>query len=218
MNIVVLHGWGQNSEYWQEISSKFDNSLTLDLPGFGNTPLIDSNWGIANYASWVVNQIESKGLKNVVLVGHSFGGRIASYVASQNPEWLNLLVLYGAPCIYRPSLSLKMKTRLFKILKNLGIKKKPKNSELNIADSNGMGKIFRKAVVFDQTEILPKIKVPTLLIWGEKDFDVPLSIAKEMHTLIPKSQLVVLNNLGHNAHLENPNLFYGTIKNFIQNN
>ena len=220
MTLVILHGWGQSSEFWQEFISRFEDTkiIALDLPGFGKEPIISPNWGIPEYANWVKEKIEAVNLKDVVLLGHSFGGRIASYVASVNPNWLNELILYGAPCIYRPSKKTKLKIKTYKFLKTLGLKGKSNNQELTDADNKGLGKIFRKVVVFDQTEILKNIKVKTLLVWGENDIECPIEIGKEINNLIPSSQLIVLDNLGHNAHLENSNLFYGTIKNFIQNN
>ena len=75
--------------------------------------------------------------------------------------------------------------------------------------------IFKRVVALDQTTALVKIKIPTLLLWGAYDTEVPVSIGEEMNTLILHSRLVIVENAGHNAHLDNPNLFYGTIKKFI---
>jgi len=218
IKILVLHGWGQNKESWQEIVSKFedDTVIAIDLPGFGGEPLSNREWGIPEYAEWVEKYITTHELGNVILLGHSFGGRIASYLASKNPSWLRTLVLYGAPSIYRPSINIKVKISIYKLLKSLGFRRKNTNQELNDADNKGLGKIFRNVVTFDQTEYLPLIRAKTLLIWGEKDTEVPLRIATEMNALISESKLVLLEGLGHNAHLENPTLFYGKIKQFCE--
>lgn len=215
--VVILHGWGQNKELWQDIINKFqaEDVIAIDLPGFGKEPLADPEWGIPEYADWVKNKIEQLNTQDVILLGHSFGGRISSFIASENPNWLKGLILYGAPCIYRPSNQVKNKIRIYKLLKKLGLKRKSNNSELNSADKQGLGKIFRKVVNFDQTQILPKINAPTLLVWGENDTEVPVRIAKEINSLINNSKLVILQNSDHNVHLENPNIFYGTIKTFI---
>lgn len=221
--IIILPGWEQHKQHWQSAAvhlSDWDVDV-IDLPGFGEEPLVSPDWGVPEYANWVetkITKMVSSGEK-IVLLGHSFGGRIAGVIASHNPDWLDRLILYGAPCLYRPSSKVQRKIKLAKLLKKLRIKKRfNKNAELAAADENGMGQIFRKVVTYDQTEILGKIKTYVLLIWGENDPDVPLRIAKEMSELIPQNELVILDNLGHNAHLENPTLFYGTIKRYLENN
>lgn len=219
LTLVVLHGWGQSKEVWQTFASNFTEIkiVLIDLPGFGSEPLVSSDWGIPEYAEWLENKFAELKLENIVLLGHSFGGRISAYIAARNPIWLKALILYAAPALYRPSLSTKNKIRLAKLAKYLGITAKGfKNGELALADESGLGKIFRKVVMFDQTPDLPNISVPTLLVWGSKDDIVEPEIAKEMKSLIPNSKLVLLDNLGHNAHLQNPYLFYGTVRSFLE--
>lgn len=219
--LIILHGWGETSSDWlmfKQMIEKDFSTICFDLPGFGNEPLKNSDWTVPDYASWVVQRLESvQGPK--IILGHSFGGRIGSYIASNKPAWLKGLILDGAPCIYRPNLKVKTKIFLAKISKMLNLKKFfiVKNNELINADNKGLGKISRNAVSFDQTKILPKINVPTLIIWGEYDSIVPIRIAKEMQTLIPKSKLSVIDKVGHHTHQENPYLFYGIIKHFIKN-
>jgi pimeloyl-ACP methyl ester carboxylesterase len=219
--LVILHGWGQDKSSWKAFSETISSEIptvVLEFPGFGGRPLIDGQWGIPEYASWTKEQlgvIEGQ----IILLGHSFGGRVASYIASENPQWLRGLILYGAPCLYRPSLEIKFKIARNKFFRKIGISwlyRTVANKDLVVADENNLGKIFRKVVPFDQTDLLPKINVPTLLVWGEYDTAAPLRIAKEMKNLITKSTLVVIESAGHNAHQEKPHLFYGIIKNFIK--
>lgn len=218
--LVILHGWGHNSQYWEVIKKMYERDFSVvffDLPGFGKEPLVENDWGVPEYANWVKNRLNKiEGKK--VLLGHSFGGRIATFIAGQNPDWLESLILSGSPSVYRPSFKVKFKILLSKMIRKLGLKRKTisDKSELATADKNGMGKIFRKVVPFDQTETLPKIKVPTLLVWGEYDEDVPLRIAREINFLIPNSRLEVIEKVGHNSWMENLYLFYGITKNFIK--
>lgn len=219
LTLVVLHGWGQSKEVWKSFADNFSNIevVLIDLPGFGAEPLVENTWGIPEYAEWVENRLAKINSNNIILLGHSFGGRISAYIAAKGPIWLKGLILYGTPALYRPSLSTKNKIRLAKIAKYIGLSaKRFKNDELALADQSGLGKIFRNVVVFDQTQSLPKIKVPTLLLWGKNDDVVKPEIANEMQSLIPNSSLIILENIGHNAHLENPYLFYGTVKSFLE--
>jgi pimeloyl-ACP methyl ester carboxylesterase len=198
--------------------------VALDLPGFGAEPLINKDWGISEYAAWVTKKIGTlidKQNQNVILLGHSFGGRIAAQIASEQQPWLKGLILYGAPVIYRPSTKTRALSKAAGIAKKLGLKSllsgiQP-NNELAQADQNGLGQIFRNVVSYDQSEVLPNIVVPVYLVWGENDQEAPTANTAEMLELIPSANLTVLPRLGHNAHLENATLFYGTIKNLIQN-
>lgn len=225
--IVILHGWGHSKEYWGDFARRFSDGgfdgkvVALDLPGFGSEPLVSFEWGIPEYARWVEERIANLGggkEGEIILLGHSFGGRVSGFIASERPTWLKGLILYGAPCLYRPKFSTRVKIRAAKFLKKAGIcKKYSGNEELREAESAGMGTIFRKAVTFDETDLLPKITAPTLLAWGANDVrEAPLRIAKEMHALISPSELVIMDGAGHNAHLENPTLFYGIVKKFIE--
>ncbi len=219
--LVVLHGWGHDKSFWTDFVSRFRDGevLVLELPGCGEEPLVSDTWGVPEYAAWVREKIAALQDHNIALMGHSFGGRVAGLVASERPPWLRGLILYAAPCLYRPKPSTRVKIAAAKALKHLGVKKILKgkyiNEELKEADEVGLGAIFRKIIVFDETKALPKIAVPTLLIWGGKDTYPPLSMAREMQALISGSTLRIMEHEGHNAHLENPTFFYGIVKQFL---
>ena len=218
--LVLLHGWGQDKRTWQGLLETFGNeAVAWDLPGFG-AEKVEEEWGVPEYAEWVERKIKKEGWSRqtrLVLMGHSFGGRIAAEIASKQPEWLAGLILYGAPCLYRPSWKIVMikhlakRWRWFKLIKRLVV-----SSELADADKKGLGKVFRRVVVYDQTEQLSTIKVPTLVLWGEKDGAVPVAMAKEMNSLIDKSKLEIVEDGGHNVHLSNPMLFNGIVKRWYE--
>ncbi len=217
--IVILPGWEQTNNEWQAAQDAFGeiHTVILEFPGFGDTPLINDSWGIPEYATYIENEIAKLELSDVILLGHSFGGRVASLIASKKPTWLTALILYGAPSIYRPTKKTKAISAIAKFAKSLGFSKKlTPNNELKAADAKGLGTIFRKAISFDQTTFLPAISVPTLLLWGSEDSEVPTSIAKEMHLLINNSILDIIEHAGHNLHLTHHNIFYGKIKKFIE--
>lgn len=216
MKIIILHGWGHNGQLWHSLANKFQDAIALDMPGFGDEPLIENDWGIPEYAKWVDENISK--YKQVVLLGHSFGGRVATEIASTNPKYLRGLILSGAPSIYRPSHKTKLKIKVYKASKTFlppVMRRKFYSGDLKI--SGKLEKIFRKVVTYDQTRQLQKIKVPTLLIWGKNDDQVPVRIAEEIHHLIENSKLKIIEDSGHNTYLEKSDLFYGYVKNFISN-
>lgn len=223
LTIILLHGWNQDKRVWFQIENKLSkdfNVFSLDWPGFGNENKPKADWGIPEYSVWLENQIENMHLNNIILIGHSFGGRVVAYTASKNPSWLKAIILSGTPCIYEPNKLVKTRVFLIKIFGKI-VPQKIKNLFLSKEDldarEKGMKVIRYKAITFDQKEFLPKISIPTLIINGKKDIENPIKIVKGMHSLIPNSKLIILENLGHNIFIENENLFYGKVKNFIKN-
>lgn len=222
MNIVILHGWGHSGDMWKSFAQKFHSHkvTTLDLPGFGNEKLISPSWGVENYAKWVIKKLKAKKIKNTILIGHSFGGKIATEIAITNPELITKLILIAAPVLRRPTLATKAKILIHKLTKRVLLRNAMNiitNNEYRDAHKNKIGKIFVKSVNYDATAKLPQIKASTLIIWGEDDREAPLFIGKEMAKLIPNSELKILKNTGHNVYIENPNILYGLIKNHISN-
>ena len=219
MNIVILHGWGQNAGFWKNLTDKLGkNARSFDMPGFGDEAIVNPNWGVPEYADWVIKKIKKR--KDIVLIGHSFGGRITAEIAGKKPRWLKGIVLSGAPCLYKPTLKTRFRIITYKFLK-LFIPKNLRSIfftiDLKKARDKGLEKVFRNVVVYDQTKQLENINIPTLLIWGENDTTVPLYIAKEIKKIIKNSDLRIIDNAGHNSNFDNPNLFYGYVKKFIEN-
>ena len=218
--IVILHGWGHSREHWAQFASMFHDVdvQMIDLPGFGSEPLVSAEWGIPEYADWVIKKLQAASAKRkVILVGHSFGGRIATCIASRNPEWLAQLVLIGAPCLYMPSQKVRLIKRIAKVVKLLGLagNSLSLNSELTEADKKDMGEIYRRVVSYDQTEELKKIHTRTLILQGSADTYPSEEVCSAMHRLVQDSQYKVLPGVGHNIHLENPTLLYGIVRKFI---
>lgn len=225
MTILILHGWMQNTTTLETLKkqlesiSKTNEVIAIDMPGFGQEPLISNDWGVPEYAQWVEQKVASLKLKSVVLLGHSFGGRVSALIASKNPTWLKALILSGTPAIYRPSSKTQLKNALTKRVKQF-VPEKYKSiiytSEMKDAVSKQMGQVLKNVVIFDQTKTLPHITVPTLLIWGEQDDSVPLPIAREIHQLIKGSTLAIIKGGIHNAFISHPYLFFGHVKKFIE--
>jgi pimeloyl-ACP methyl ester carboxylesterase len=215
VKIIILHGWGHNGDLWTQLANKLGkDALAIDMPGFGKEPLVRDYWGVPDYAKWAEKKISK--YKNVVLIGHSFGGRVSAEIASKNPKYLKGLILSGAPCIYRPTLAIQLRIKIYKLFKFL-IPQEYRNLFYSgdLKKAGELEKIFRKVINYDQTKQLQRINLPTLLIWGENDEQVPLRIAQEINILIQVSQLQIIENTGHNAFMESPNLFYAYVKKFI---
>ncbi len=220
-DVLFLHGWGGDKNSFKAIYSKLqDISYTaVDLWGFGKSPLSDPNgFSVIDYADKLADFIKSQNYKNLTVVGHSFGGRIAVVLAANYPQLINKLVLTDAAGLKRFKLKVFLKVLRYKTKKRFFKKTDP--SKHASADYNAAKGALRatliKTVKQDLSKFAKKIKCPTLIVWGEKDTETPLWIAKKYKRLIKDSGLVVIKNAGHFCFLEDVNLYTRVLSCFIK--
>ncbi len=222
-NILILHGWKNSLKNWENVGKKLSEKnkvVLVDLPGMGNSsiPKIQP-FGTYDYAKLINKFIEKLDLKEVTLIGHSFGGKTGIVSASTNTR-IKKLVLVDNSGINTKSLTTRLKTNLYKMIR-LFLPKKIAAKFSNILSSEdyrNAGDLlasFKKIVREDVSEDAKKIKVPTLIVWGENDKEVPLTSAKKLKSLISSSTLRIVWRTGHHLHLEKPEKFLEIIYEFI---
>lgn len=229
--VLILHGWGcthHTFDALQQLLAQKYKVYNFDFPGFGASQEPDSVWGTEEYTRMVEAFMVDNCIKEPSVVGHSFGGRISIILASRNA--LRRVVLVDAAGI-KPKRPLKYyyKVYTFKLLKWLCNTFLPKRTSQRIIEKRRKGAgssdynnaspmmraILSKVVNEDLTPLLPKIKAPTLLFWGNLDTATPLSDAKTMEKQIPDAGLVIAHGTGHFSFLENAGLFASVMKNFF---
>lgn len=173
--------------------------------------------------------VKQFGLENPVVLGHSFGGRIAINYASRNP--VDRLVLVDAAGV-KPKRSFKTRWRTFamKSGKTILPKVMPAKKAEAIIDryrkkwgsadytsaSPMMRRVMVKAVNTDLRKVMPQITAPTLLLWGENDTATPMRDAHIMNKLIKNSTLVSFPGAGHFSFVDNPFQSAAVVRRFIQ--
>ena len=118
-DILLLHGWGQNIEMMKPLGDAFCDRFRItiiDFPGFGQSDEPKEKWTIDKYSLMLEEFTKQVGIKKPIVMGHSFGGRVAIRFSSRNP--IEKLVLFGSPCI-RVQEELPLKVRILKGLKKL---------------------------------------------------------------------------------------------------
>lgn len=221
--LVLLHGWGQNIEMMRPVSNPFEGTchITLiDLPGFGNSEEPKEVWTINDYMLLVHDLLDELDIKNPILIGHSFGGKISLLYASNYET--KKLILFGSP--FRPGIKkLSLKTRILKEAKKLpgmnniaeAMKKHIGSTDYRNASSM-MRAIMVNHVNLDITNSVKKINCPTILIWGDMDTEVSLKEAYELESLIDDAAVIVYEGCTHYAYLERLGQTVNIIKNFIK--
>ena len=220
-DMVLLHGWGQNIEMMKFLGDRFCEEFRitiLDFPGYGESPEPDSAWYISDYCDLVHELVTELKIKNPILIGHSFGGRVAIKYASLYD--VDKLVLFGAPCI-RKNKELDTKTKCLKWAKSLrgmnGIGEYMKNF-IGSRDYKAASPIMRKVLVNTVNEDLSnyakQIEEPTLLIWGDRDTEAPVEEAKELEKIMIDAALIILPG-SHYAYIENLQQVVNILNNFF---
>ncbi len=220
-DIILLHGWGQNIEMMKPLGDNFSDRFRitiLDLPGFGESEEPKETWTIDKYELLLEEFLKELNIKKPIVIGHSFGGRLAIRFGARNP--IEKLVLFGSPCI-RINEELPFHVKVLK-----GLKKIPGLNDfgeymkkyIGSRDYKAASPIMRQTLVEVVNEDLSKyareIEEPTLLIWGDQDDEAPLSEAKELEKIMVDAALIVLPGT-HYAYLENLPQVVNILNNFF---
>ncbi len=163
-----------------------------DLPGFGATPAPESAWGSPDYAEWAAEILRDTGsvASRPVLVGHSFGGRVAVHLAAKHPELIGGLVLTGVPLYRIPSAGKpRLNYRLGRWAHRRGLIPEARMEALRqkygSADYRAASGVMREVLVTsvneeyaDQVEAIAALGIRVRLVWGEHDTAAPVWMAE----------------------------------------
>ena len=233
--ILLLHGWGVDGTLYHLLTnhlSAYCRVLVPDLPGFGGSEEPDRPYTPSDFADFVLAFTKALGVTDVIGMGHSNGGRVLIDLLAREHCPLNItraILLDSAGIPAKHTLSYYLRVYTFKCIKRLavlpGIRSLFPNAvekaqkRFGSSDYKQASPVMRQSMVIalktDVTPLLPRIKVPTLLIWGKDDTATPLRDAKIMEQHIPDAGLVVLNG-GHYAFAESFGQCRRVLDSFLQ--
>lgn len=231
-DLLILHGWGANINAVMPMVNAWKDKFkvwAVDLPGFGKSDMPDENWNVYSYANLVKKFIDKTRIKNPILVGHSFGGRLCIILAANKmtePE--KIILVDSAGVKPKHGIDYKIKVYSYKLAKKAAniIGKFSKETEEKIKSAFGstdyknanpvMRKVMVRVVNEDLTYLFDKVEPPTLLMWGENDDATPVSDAKIMEMKMKDAGLVVLKNAGHFSYIDNMGEFAVITNNFLE--
>jgi len=211
--LLILHGWGSKSANWKKVAEMLIGRgvkvIIPDLPGFGESQPPKTVWGLDDYADFVRKFSKKTNLKDFYLLGHSFGGAVAVKYAINFPP--KKLFLVSAACFRKSSFrkrTLRLLAKLFKVFSFIPYARKAfykfivKRSDYPYAQGV-MKQIYLEAIKQDIGNILDLIKVPTVIIWGDKDKVTPLVQAHLIKDKIKNSKLNIIPNADHDLNYRN---------------
>lgn len=223
-----LHTW----EGWVAQLARTRRVISFDLPGFGLTgPNAEHDYSDARYVAFVRNLLSRLGVGRAIVGGNSLGGEIAWQVALADPARVAGLVLVDAAGFDFVPESLPLGFAIARIpvvrepmrwvLPRRAIEDSVRNVygdpsrvtaalvdryyELTLREGNRVALMRRMdQLAPGPVDRLGEIKVPTLILWGERDRLIPLPWGRRFEQAIPGSRLVVFPKLGHVPHEEDP--------------
>jgi len=204
-NVVALHGWNRNRDDFRAVLRGL-SAVAVDLPGFGASPAPSEVYGSRKYAERVAEVLHAVG-NPVVLVGHSFGARVAVRLAVMRPDAIRALVLTGAPIApsTRPRRKPKLPYRAIRMLRRTGILTEDAleraRRRYGSADYRQAQGVMRDVLVTtlheDYQQDLGRLTQPVALVWGENDPEVPLDVAQRACGIIACCTLETVPGVGH---------------------
>jgi pimeloyl-ACP methyl ester carboxylesterase len=201
--VVAMHGWGRSGRDFTLVVEGLD-ALSIHLPGFGITPEPAEPWGSDRYADEVADALS--GMPPVILLGHSFGGRVAVRLAARHPELVRGIVLTGVPLLrLTPAPQPSFTYRTVRLLAKVGLvskaqleaQKQRRGSADYRAASGVMRDILVKVIGEDYRDDLAKISVPVRMVWGELDTAAPSDAGLAASTLVASASFRSIPGAGH---------------------
>ena len=215
--VVALHGWRRTHADFADVLAGLD-AVAPDLPGFGATAPPDTRWGAAEYAGAVAAVVADES-PPLVIVGHSFGGRVATMLAANRPELVSALVLSGVPLAPprgSPAPRPPWRYRAAKTLARTGIvrperleRSRQRHGSEDYRTATGVMRDVLVTVIAETNDgtymkALAQTTCPVELVWGERDAVAPPSVAMEAASALPHARLTVVPGIGHLTRLEAP--------------
>jgi len=238
--VVLAHGAAEDHRVWQPQLAALADEFTVvawDEPGAGRSSDAPGDFGLADYASCLAALIEGLALGPAHVCGLSWGGTVVLELYRNRPDLVATLVLVDTYAGWKGSLAKpEVDARVAGVRQMLAAPPEAFDPTMpglfaaeppaefvplleKMAGDVRLESLKTKLIVMaeaDQRDLLPRISVPTLLIWGELDVRSPLSVARQFEEAIPVTRLVVISGAGHVSNLERPEYFNRSVREFCR--
>lgn len=241
--IIMIHGMTFDHNMWNpqiKVLKKDYRVIVYDMRGHGLSNVGDGQYTYKMFANDLKDLMDHLNIESAILCGLSMGGAVALRTYEMHPERIIALVLSDTRSEADSNETKEWRENSIESIKKSGLipftdgfladtfaiesfKTNPEAVKLirNTVLSNEpiavCGVLLAQAARTDMTHVLPKIKVPTLIMIGEKDKFTPLSSSKMMNDNIPGSELKIIDKAGHISNLENTLEFNRYLTAFLKN-
>jgi pimeloyl-ACP methyl ester carboxylesterase len=238
--LVLVHGATLDSRMWQPQLAALADEFTVvawDEPGAGRSSDVPVGFGLADYARCLAALIDGLELGPAHVAGLSWGGTVVQELYRHHADLVVTLILADTYAGWKGSLpeeEVRARVELYRRAVAAPADEfdptppglfagDPPREFLPLLEEmaadvrrESMSTALSVMAEADQRDLLPRIAVPTLLIWGDRDARSPLSVARQFEQAIPASKLVVIPGAGHVSNLEQPEPFNDAVREFCR--
>jgi pimeloyl-ACP methyl ester carboxylesterase len=238
--LVFVHGAAEDGRVWRGQLAALADEFTVvawDEPGAGRSADLPAGFGLVDYANCLAALIDGLGLAPAHVAGLSWGGTIVQELYRHHPGLVATLILIDTYAGWKGSLPAEeVRSRVEGARRMLAVPADRFDPTLpglfagdppaavvplleEIAEAVRPESLMAQLLVMaeaDQRDLLPRIAVPTLLIWGELDARSPLRVARAFERAIPDATLVVIPGCGHVSNLERPDVVNAAVREFCR--
>jgi pimeloyl-ACP methyl ester carboxylesterase len=235
--IIMLHGY---SDSWFSYSSVLRHlpedyhAFALDLRGHGGSEQPASGYSMRDMAADVIAFMDAKNIRRATIVGHSMGSFVAQQVALAAPDRVERLVLIASATEPRKFAGVD---EFEKAVKGLGdqvpvdfVREFQFGTTYVPVDANFMERVVKESMkltphvwksimdgllVTERPDGLSALRIPTLIVWGDRDAWCPRSEQNALVAMLPGAVLKVYPDVGHATHWEKPEQFVRDLESFV---
>lgn len=241
--ILFIHGYLESKKIWGGFIDRFTQTNTViapDIPGHGISEIIDSEHSMSLMTDVLLSILQAENINKVMLVGHSMGGYIAMEFVSRFPEYVSGLCLLHSTCFADSEEKKLNRDREISLVRcgkkmqiiHTNIPKAFSTDNLQGMDEEvGSAKDIAAACPddgiiallqgmkerSDHSETLNKCKVPTLLVWGQKDNYISEDVFNKLRNVAPHADILILPQSGHMGFLEEPDKVFSGLSHLLSN-
>lgn len=227
--IILLHGLMGGLSNFDSALHYFSQKYRVIIPELPiyDLPLLSTN--VKSLTNWVYRFIQYKGLDKVIILGNSLGGHIGLLLTKLYPEVVKALILTGSSGLYESAMGDSYPKRgNYEFIKKKceDVFYDPKVATKEIVDQvfsvvNDRAKVIKtlaiakSAIRHNMAKDLPKMTLPTCLIWGKNDPVTPPKVAQEFEELLPNANLFWIDKCGHAPMMEHPQEFNNILSKWL---
>lgn len=222
--LMLIHGYPLDHSIWNEVAAQLENDFDLILPdlrGFGESTTIESPYSISDIANDLAALLDSLGVEQTALAGHSMGGYVALAFAKAFPQRVSGLALVSSQAAadtperkegrYKTAADVSQKgvqivadAMADKLSSQQNVQDviRPLIGKQSVAGVTGALKAMAERE--DLTSFVAAFGCPLVLIHGNADALIPIDRAREIKAIVPSANLVELAGAGHMPMMETP--------------
>jgi len=227
--LMLLHGLFGALSNWEDVVNRFSSQLRVIIPMLPIYEMPIKEAGLEGLRKFTEDFVEMMKLDNLTIMGNSLGGHVGLLYTLNNPSKVSKLVLTGSSGLFENGMGGSypkrgsyeyIKERVAYTFYDPQVASKELIDEVfettkSIPKAMRIVAIAKSAQRNNLAEELPKIKVPTLLVWGLNDTITPPMVAHDFNRLIPNSELKFIDRCCHAPMMEHPEKFNELVEDFL---